>query len=86
MRVTFKPNITLKKLLVRPKDQAPNRERANMVYQVPCANCSATNIGQTERQLNQRLREPRQAVESSDCANSALAEHGDAITLLTGTT
>ena len=31
--------------------------------------------GQTERQLHQRLREHRRAVESGDCANSALAEH-----------
>ena len=42
---------------------------------VPCANCPATYVGQTGRQLHQRLREHRRAVESGDCANSALAEH-----------
>ena len=75
VRVTFKPTITLKQLLVKPKDQVPDRERANVVYQVPCANCPATYVGQTGRRLNQRLREHRRAVESGDCANSALAEH-----------
>ena len=75
VKVTFRPNTTLKQLLVRPKDQAPDRERANVVYQVPCANCPATYVGQTGRHLHQRLREHRRAVESGDCANSALAEH-----------
>ena len=32
VRVTFKPNVTLKQLLVRPKDQPPDRERVNVVY------------------------------------------------------
>ena len=75
VKVTFRPNITMKQLLVRPKDRAPDRERANVVYQVPCANCPAAYVGQTGRQLHQRLREHRWAVESGDCANSALAEH-----------
>ena len=51
------------------------RERANVVYQVPCANCPATYVGQSGRQLHQRLKEYRRAVESGNCANSALAEH-----------
>ena len=75
VRVTFKPTVTLKQLLVKPKDRVPDRERANVAYQVPCANRTATWVGQTGRQLNQRLREHRWAVEAGDCANSALAEH-----------
>ena len=54
VRVTFKPNLSLKQLLVRPKDQVPDREKVNVVYQVPCANCSATYEGQTGRQLKRR--------------------------------
>ena len=54
------------------QDQAPDRKRANVVYQVPCANCPTTYVRQTGRQFNQRLREHRR---TGDCANSALAEH-----------
>ena len=75
LRVSFRPNTTLKQLLVRPKDGTPTEELAGVVYQVPCASCPASYIGQTGRRLGKRMKEHRKAVESGDCANSALAEH-----------
>ena len=75
LRVSFRPNTTLKQLLVRPKDQTPTEELAGVVYQVPCASCPASYVGQTGRCLGKRMKEHRKAVESGDCANSALAEH-----------
>ena len=71
VRVTFHPNTILRQLLVRPKDRVPTEELAGVVYQIPCAACSATYVGQTGRCLGKRVK----AVESGDCANSALAEH-----------
>ena len=75
LRVSFRPNTTLKLLLVRPKDWTPTEELAGVVYQVPCANCPASYVGQTGRCLGKRIKEHQKAVESGDCANSALAEH-----------
>ena len=53
---TFKLAVTLKHLLVKPKDRVPDRDKTSVVYHVPCDNCPATYVGQTERQLNQLLR------------------------------
>ena len=38
LRVSFRPNTTLKQLLVRPKNRTPTEELAGVVHQVPCAN------------------------------------------------
>ena len=75
LKVSFRPNTTLKQLLVRPKDRNPTEELAGVVYQVPCANCPASYVGQTGRCLGKRMKEHRKAVEPGDCTNSALAEH-----------
>ena len=72
LRVSFRPNTTLKQLLVRPKDRTPTEELAGVAYQAHCASCPASYVGQTGRCLGKRMKEHRKAV---DCANSALAEH-----------
>ena len=75
VKVSFRPNVTLhvRQLLVRPKDRILESEATGVVYQVPCASCPATYVGQTGRRLDQRLQEHRRAVESA--VSSALAEH-----------
>ena len=75
VKVSFRPHTTLRHLLMRPKDRVAERELTGVVYQVPCAGCPATYVGQTNRRLNQRLSEHRRAVESGEAATSALAEH-----------
>ena len=60
---------------MRPKDRIPENETTGVVYQVPCVCCPTTYVGQTGRRLDQWLREHCRAVESGDCANSALTEH-----------
>ena len=75
VRVSFRPHTTLRQLLSRPKDRVPEKELTGVVYQVPCAGCPATYVGQTGRRLDQRLSEHRRAVESGQAATSALAEH-----------
>ena len=72
VRLTIRTNTTLRQLLVRPKDRVPTEELAGVVYQIPCAASSATYVGQTGRCLGKRVKEHRKAVESGDCANSAL--------------
>ena len=75
VRVSFRPNTTLRQLLVKPKDRVPMDKRAAVVYQIPCANCPAIYVGQTGRCLGKRIKEHQQAVEAGNCANLALAEH-----------
>ncbi len=75
LRFSFRPNTTFKQLLVRPKDRTPTEELAGVVYQVLSAGCPASYVGQTGRCLGKRIKEHRRAVESRDCANSALAEN-----------
>ena len=75
LTVSFRPNTTLKQLLVRPKDWTPTEKLAGVVYQVPCTSCPASYVGQAGRCLGKRTKGHRKAVESGDCANSALAEH-----------
>ena len=53
----------------------PTEEMAGIVYQVPCASCPASYVGQTGKCLGKRMKEHRKAVKSGDCANSRLAEH-----------
>ena len=55
------------------KDRVWTEELAGVVYQIPCAGCPATYVGQTGRCLRKQMKEHRKAVESGDCANSALA-------------
>jgi len=45
------------------------------VYQIPCASCPVSYIGQTGRRLQQRLEEHKRAVRQADFNSSALAEH-----------
>ena len=86
VRVTFKPNITLKQLLVRPKDQTPDRERANVVYQDCCANCPATYMdrqeGNSTSVWESTAEQNQETVQNWHWMNMP----GDAIALSTGTT
>ena len=75
VKVSFRPHTTLRHLLMRPKDCIAEGKLTGVVYQVPCAGCPATYVGQTNRHLNQQLSEHSRAVESGETATSALAEH-----------
>ena len=61
--------------LVHSKDTVSELERSNVVYCIPCADCSATYVGETKRKLGNRLDDHRRAVQKADFEVSALAEH-----------
>ena len=75
VKVSFWPHTTLRQLLMRPKDRMPEKEQTGVVYQVPCAGCPATYVGQINRRLGQQLFKHRRAVESGQAATSAMAHH-----------
>ena len=51
----------------------PYSERTGVVYQIPCADCDKSYVGQTGKTLSQRLKKHQRAVTTLD--TSALAEH-----------
>ena len=75
IRVCFRPCVTLKSLLVHPKDTLPLEKKANVVYCLPCQSCSEVYIGQTSRLLEARLGEHKADVRKGNVETSAVAEH-----------
>ena len=45
----FKPSNTLRQLLVRPKDKLDKLQVTGPVYHIPCEDCPASYVGETER-------------------------------------
>ena len=70
---TFKPHTTIRQLLVSPKDPVPVEKRSGCVYQINCADCPKSYIGQTGRQLGDRLKEHKSKAPSR--TPSAVQEH-----------
>ena len=70
---SFRPHTTLRKLFVAPKDPVPIDKRSGCVYELSCQQCSATYIGQTGRQLGQRIKEHKSSAPSR--IPSAVKEH-----------
>ncbi len=58
-----RPNTTLRKLLVSPKDKIPKEKQCGVVYKVPCHNCNKLYIGKTGRQLGTRVEEHKKEVD-----------------------
>ncbi|EFN60978.1 hypothetical protein EAG_13289, partial [Camponotus floridanus] len=49
----------LNRLIKAHKDQLPRENLSNVVYKIPCNDCTATYVGQTGRQLKTRIKEHR---------------------------
>ena len=75
VRVAFKPPNSLRNILSHPKDPMPIEDKCNIVYRIPCKDCSSCYVGQTGRTFSQRLKEHQRAVKSFDVNASVLAEH-----------
>ena len=65
IRVLFRPHVTLRSLLVHPKDPVPAGQKANVVYNIPCSSCPKSYIGQTARLLDTRVKEHIAAVKKA---------------------
>ncbi|XP_072051908.1 uncharacterized protein [Amphiura filiformis] len=53
----MKPNNTLRKILVHPKDKIDPRNTTDCVYEIPCTNCNHSYVGETGRKFETRLNE-----------------------------
>ena len=67
--------LTLRHMLVKPKDPIGSWMKPGVIYRIPCASCSSSYIGETGRTLLCRVKEHKAAVRNRDTDSSALAEH-----------
>ena len=86
----MKPYVTLRRMLVHPKDKRDPMQTADSVYEIPCNSCSKTYIGETCRLFKTRLSQHKKEAEkisaknftrsqrktsSSETYKSAITEH-----------
>ena len=59
IQVHFKGNITIKQILMKPKDQDPKDNKSGIIYSYQCnhLNCDEEYIGETSRTLGERRKE-----------------------------
>ena len=69
-----KPSTSLKSKLSHLKDPIPPETRNNVIYQIPCRDCSGVYIGETGRNISKRTSEHKQAVQRRD-PNSQVSQH-----------
>ena len=60
LKVVFKSGPTLHSLLTRVKDPLPKEKLAGVVYQIACQ-CGKVYVGETQRRLETRVKEHRDA-------------------------
>ena len=72
-KVAMKPHRNLRQELVAPKD--PVKDKLGVVYEIDCAECDAKYVGQTGRNLSQRVKEHRTATEKGQILKSGIAQH-----------
>ena len=83
-----RPHRTLRNFMVHPKDNVEDEEKTELIYSVPCKNCSSSYIGETGRKFGLRINEHKKEVvtagtqtrasrarESSVTHKSAITDH-----------
>ncbi|BHF66893.1 hypothetical protein SprV_0200991600 [Sparganum proliferum] len=72
--IAHRPEATIKRQLMKPKDPLPRQETSGVVYRIWCS-CEESNyVGETGRQLRTRMAEHAAAVRRND-ASSQVAAH-----------
>ena len=66
IKIVFRPQSTLRKILSRPQDTIPTIMKSGIVYQISCQDYEVSYIGQTGRNLSQHITEHRRAVRKLD--------------------
>ena len=74
-RVGFKPPTSLQDILMNVKDPVPMISRSDVVYRIPCGECTNSYIGQTKQSMGCRIKEHQRATFEGNKNASALAEH-----------
>ncbi|BHF78565.1 hypothetical protein SprV_0602167800 [Sparganum proliferum] len=64
--IAHKPASSLRTTLSRVKDPIPKEQQTNVIYRIPCANCSSVYVGHTGRRLGTRINEHKLAIRRRD--------------------
>ena len=75
IRSTFYTEMTLRKLLCKPKDRVATEDKNNIVYEIDCSNCEAVYFGESKRSLKSRWNERKGSVRNCDCDRNETAKH-----------
>ena len=75
IKAAFKPYQAISQIFPKPKDQMDKEETRDPVYDIPCADCSKSYIGETQRKFITRKGEHQKAVARRQGEKSALADH-----------
>ena len=57
IKTYFKPQFTVRQMLVHPKDPVPKDEKPGVVYKMKCGDCSKVYVGESGRNLKERQKE-----------------------------
>ncbi|BHF66191.1 hypothetical protein SprV_0200920700 [Sparganum proliferum] len=66
IHAAHKPASSLRAALSRMEDPIPKEQRTNVIYHIPCANCSCVYVGHTGRRLDTRINEHKLAIRRRD--------------------
>jgi len=58
------PHRTQWKFVVHPKDKVKDKEKTELIYRVPCKNCSSSYVGETGRKFSLRIKKHKKEVDS----------------------
>ena len=59
-----RPHRTLRNFVVHPKDKVKDEDKTELIYRVPCKNCSSSYVGETGRKFGPRIKEHKKEVDS----------------------
>ena len=74
VRTVFNSGKTLRQTLTHVKSTTLEEKKQGVVYEVPCKDCEAVYIGETGRNLQERVKEHKYAVKRRD-KNNGIAVH-----------
>ncbi|BHF83000.1 hypothetical protein SprV_0802614100 [Sparganum proliferum] len=72
--VGHRPEATIRRLLMQPKDRLPPADTSGVIYRVKCLDCLANYCGMTDKRLRTRVHEHALAVKRKD-VRSHVAMH-----------
>ena len=62
IRLIFYTEMTLRKLLCKPKDRVATEDKNNIVFEIDCSNCQAVYFGESKRSSKLRSDEHKRSV------------------------
>ena len=75
IRSTFYTEMTLSKLLCKPKDPVATEDKNNIVYEIDCSNCQVVYFGESERSLKLCSDDQKRSARNCGCDRNEIAKH-----------